>query len=61
MTHIQPPDDSEPTALAPDPSRLADRARRAWTERMDAVRSASPRRYAFPRSRLDRTDTALVD
>lgn len=38
MTHIHRPDDSEPTALAPDPRRLADRARRAWTERMDVAR-----------------------
>ena len=38
MTHIHPSDDGEPTALAPDPSRLADRARRAWTERMDVAR-----------------------
>lgn len=38
MTHIHRPDDSEPTALAPDPSRLADRARRAWTERMAVTR-----------------------
>jgi hypothetical protein len=34
MTLIQPPEDGEPTALAPDPDRLGDRARRAWTERM---------------------------
>jgi len=34
MTLIHPADDSEPTALAPDPSRLEPRAARAWTERM---------------------------
>jgi hypothetical protein len=38
MTHIKPPDDSEPTALAPDPRRLSDRAQRAWTERMTVAR-----------------------
>jgi len=38
MTHIKPPDDGEPIALAPDPDRLSDRARRAWTERMDVAR-----------------------
>jgi hypothetical protein len=38
MTHIHPSDDSEPTALAPDPNRLSDRARRAWTERMRVTR-----------------------
>ncbi|PSP84523.1 hypothetical protein BRC96_05205 [Halobacteriales archaeon QS_6_64_34] len=34
MTLITPSDDSEPTALAPDPERLDSRAARAWTERM---------------------------
>ncbi|MDS0281846.1 SWIM zinc finger family protein [Haloarcula onubensis] len=34
MTLITPSDDTEPTALAPDPDRLDARSRRAWTERM---------------------------
>ena len=34
MTLIAPSDDTEPTALAPDPDRLDPRSRRAWTERM---------------------------
>lgn len=34
MTLISPSDDTEPTALAPDPERLDARSRRAWTERM---------------------------
>ncbi|WP_262179476.1 SWIM zinc finger family protein [Haloarcula laminariae] len=34
MTLIHPSDDTEPTALAPDPERLDARSRRAWTERM---------------------------
>ncbi|WP_324665936.1 SWIM zinc finger family protein [Haloarcula sediminis] len=34
MTLIRPSDDTEPTALAPDPERLEPRSRRAWTERM---------------------------
>lgn len=34
MTLITPSDDTEPTALAPDPERLDARSRRAWTERM---------------------------
>lgn len=34
MTLIAPSDDTEPTALAPDPERLDARSRRAWTERM---------------------------
>jgi len=34
MTLIKPSDTTEPTALAPDPSRLEKRAARAWTERM---------------------------
>jgi hypothetical protein len=38
MTQIEPTDDREPTALAPDPRRLPDRARRAWTERMTVTR-----------------------
>lgn len=38
MTRIKPPDDGEPTALAPDPCRFSDRAQRAWTERMTVSR-----------------------
>jgi len=38
MTLIDPSDDREPTALAPDLRRLADRAARAWTERMAVER-----------------------
>ena len=34
MTLINPSNDAEPTALAPDPERLDARSRRAWTERM---------------------------
>ena len=34
MTLITSSDDTEPTALAPDPERLDARSRRAWTERM---------------------------
>jgi len=38
MTLIEPSDDAEPTALAPDPDALPDRAARAWTERMAVAR-----------------------
>ena len=34
MTLITSSDDREPTALAPDPDRVPERALRAWTERM---------------------------
>lgn len=37
MTLIEPPEDGELTALVPDPDRLGDRAKRAWTERMRLV------------------------
>jgi len=38
MTLITPSDDTEPTALAPDPERLDARSWRAWTERMLVAR-----------------------
>jgi len=38
MTLIEPSDAAEPTALAPDPAALPDRAARAWTERMAVAR-----------------------
>ena len=38
MTLIEPSDDADPTALAPDPESLPDRAARAWTERMSVSR-----------------------
>jgi len=40
MTLITPADDTEPTALAPDPDRLDPRSRRAWTEQMLVDRRA---------------------
>ncbi|WP_324760214.1 SWIM zinc finger family protein [Haloarcula sp. GH36] len=45
MTVLTPPDDTDRTALAPDFRTLADRAARAWTERM-AVRELGDGEYA---------------
>lgn len=45
MTIIEPTEQSERTALAPDLRRLEDRAARAWTEAM-AVRPLGGSRYA---------------